>query len=314
MKTTRIVIVGAGFVGATTAYALMIGGLAQEIVLVDIDKEKAEGEAMDLAHGISYVNPVKVWAGEFADCSTADIIIITAGASQKPGETRLDLVKKNTTIFKEMIPLITCHIDKNAIILVVTNPVDILTYVTLKISGLPANKVIGSGTTLDSSRFRYKLSEVCGVDARNVHAYIIGEHGDTEVPAWSLANIAGASLDEFCKVSGCQCLIESKRDVFTQVKQAAYEIIEKKGATYYAVGLAIRRIVEAILRDENSILTVSSLMSGHYGVDNICLSLPTIINRTGIKRVLTLTLYPDEQDKFRHSAAVMQDLVKNLSI
>ncbi|MDD3839402.1 MAG: L-lactate dehydrogenase [Clostridia bacterium] len=309
----KVVIIGTGLVGATSAFAIMEDGVASEIVLIDIDKDRAEGEVMDLNHGISFVAPCDIKVGDYSDCQHADIIIIAAGANQKPGETRIDLARKNVHIFKEIVPQIMKY-NKQAVLLVVTNPVDILTYVTFKISGLPSNRVIGSGTVLDSSRFRYLLGENCGVDVRNVHAYIIGEHGDSEVAAWSLANIAGIGIENYCPICKNVCDRNQKYRLFEEVRDSAYKIIEKKGATYYAVALAVRRIVQSILRNENSILTVSSLMKGYYGVEDVCLSLPTIVNRKGVKQVLELSLAEREIKLFQESAQKMRQVLDDLDI
>ena len=308
----KIAIIGAGGVGATTGYALMIEGVASEITLIDINEEKAEGEAMDLMHGASFVPPVEVSAGDYSECEDADVVIITAGAKQEPNETRLDLVKKNTEIFKNIIPNITQYTE-DAILLVVTNPVDILTYVTLKLSGFPKNQVIGSGTVLDSSRFRSLISNHCQVAASNVHGYIIGEHGDSEVPVWSLTNIAGTPLDNYCPICDYDCNGEIK-EIGTKVKNSAYEIIEKKGATFYAVALAVARIVRGILRDENSILTISSYMNGHYGIKDICLSLPTIVNANGVEKVLNLPLNQEEEEAFIDSGEKLKEIADDLTL
>lgn len=312
-QSRKIAIIGAGFVGSTTAYTLMISGLVSDLVLIDINTEKAEGEVMDMNHGMPFVRPVRIQYGSYSDCADADIIIISAGANQKPGETRLDLLNKNTAIFKTIINEIKKY-NTDCILLVVTNPVDILTYVTWKISGFPKNRVIGSGTVLDTARFRYLLGEHVGIDPRNVHAYIIGEHGDTEVAAWSLTNIAGIPMESYC--SNCN-LCEgqlSKFEIYNSVRNAANEIIGKKGATYYAVALAVKRIVEAIIRDENSILTVSSLLEGNYGIDDVCLSLPAVVNGTGISRVLDLPLDEEEASLFRKSAEAMGSAIKSINL
>lgn len=310
----KVVIIGAGFVGSTAAYAIMNWGLASEIVLIDVDKKRAEGEAMDLNHGASFVKPVKIKSGDYDECKDARVVIVAAGANQKPGETRLDLVKKNTEVFKQIIPRITKY-TTDAILLVVTNPVDILTYVTIKISKLPEYQVIGSGTVLDTSRFRYLLSDHCNVNPGNVHAYIIGEHGDHEVAAWSLTNIAGIPFEEYCAICGKRCCSgEFKDTIYKQVKNAAYDIIERKKATYYAVGLSIARIVESIFRDEHTILTVSTLLKGEYGLENIALSLPSIVGIRGIERVITLDLDSEEEKAFRESAKIIQNIIKDLEI
>lgn len=309
----KVTIIGAGLVGSTTAYTLMISGLVSEIAIIDINTDKVEGEVMDLNHGISFVSPVKIHKGTYEDCKDSDIVIISAGANQKPGETRLDLVKKNTQIFKNIIAQITKYCQ-NSILLVVTNPVDILTYVTYKISGFPKNKVIGSGTVLDTARFRYLLAHHVGIDARNVHGYIIGEHGDTEVTVWSSANIAGIHADVYCeKCHKCNEKIR-KQQIFEDVKNAAYKIIEKKGATYYAVALAVERIVEAIVRDEHSILTVSSMLDGQYGIDDVCLSLPTIVNSKGVGTILNIPLDNNEINLLNKSANALKEVIKVLDI
>ena len=255
----KVSIIGAGYVGATTAFALMAGGVTSEIALIDVNKKKMAGEVLDLNHGISFVPQVRIHEGTYDDCEDSNIVIITAGVGQKPGETRIDLLKRNIDVFRQIVPKIVER-NRDCVILVVTNPVDILTYATLKISGLPDNQVIGSGTVLDSARFKFLLSQHCHVAPHNVHAYIIGEHGDTEVPAWSITNIAGMTIEEFCFKCDKGCAEEEKNRIFEEVKNSAYRIIEGKGATYYAVALAVRRIVEAILRNENAILPVSSLM------------------------------------------------------
>ena len=309
--TVKITIVGTGMVGATTAYTLLMRGIGSELVLIDKDTAKAEGEAMDLRHGTSLAFPMNITVGDYEDAVGSDIVILTAGATQKEGENRLDLVHKNVAIFKEIVPSIA-RACPEAILIVVANPVDILTYVTLKISGFRAHRVIGSGTVLDSSRFRQILSEHCRVDARNVHAYIIGEHGDSEVPLWSLANIGGISIDDYCGLHGKSCTLPDKSKILEEVRKAAYEIIERKGATYYAIGLALTRIVEAILRDENSVLTVSSLINGHYEVNDLCLSLPTIINRNGVGHVLHLPLGIEERQAFRESAEIVKEILNQI--
>jgi len=309
----KITIVGTGFVGSTTAYTLMLSGLISEIVLIDRNEQKADGEVMDLNHGMPFVRPVNIYRGDYKDCAGSDIVIITAGANQKPGETRIDLVKKNTEVFKSIVNEIVKY-NNNCILLVVTNPVDILTYVTYKISGFPKNRVIGSGTVLDTARFRYLLSEHVGVDVRNVHSYIIGEHGDTEVAAWSLSNIAGIPMDKFC--SEChQCEKQiSRQKIYESVKNAAYEIINNKGATYYAVALAVRRIVEAIVRNENSILTVSSLLEGLYGIDDICLSVPAIVNSSGVEKILNVPLSDEEFTLLKNSSETLKSIAQTLDI
>ena len=309
----KVSIIGAGYVGATTAFALMAGGVTSEIALIDVNKKKMAGEVLDLNHGISFVPQVRIHEGTYDDCEDSNIVIITAGVGQKPGETRIDLLKRNIDVFRQIVPKIVER-NRDCVILVVTNPVDILTYATLKISGLPDNQVIGSGTVLDSARFKFLLSQHCHVAPHNVHAYIIGEHGDTEVPAWSITNIAGMPIERFCFQCDRDCAREEKQEIFEEVKNSAYRIIEGKGATYYAVALAVRRIVEAILRNENSILPVSSLMKGYYGIEDICLSLPSIINEQGLVRVLELPLSEEEVKGFRHSAETLKESLRAIGL
>ncbi len=309
----KVAVVGTGFVGATFAYALMIHGLASEIVLLDADKNRAEGEAMDLNHGLSFVSPVKIFDGEYSDCKDADIIVVCAGAAQRPDEKRLELVHRNFEVFKDVIPQITRY-NQDGILLVATNPVDILTYAALKLSCFPPSRVIGSGTILDTSRLRYILGEHLSIDPRNVHAYIVGEHGDSEVPVWSLANAAGTPLRDFCLKRGEEYDEAHLNSLFERVKNAAYEIIERKGRTYYAIGLGLTRIVEAILRDENAILTVSSLLSDYYGVSDICLSVPSVVNRQGIKTTLKLPLNDAELESFRKSVSILKEIAGSLKI
>jgi len=309
----KVTVVGAGFVGSTTAYTLMISGLISELVLIDINEQKAEGEVMDLNHGMPFVRPVKIFRGDYKDCAGSDIVIISAGANQKPEETRIDLVHKNAAIFKSIVSEIVKY-NNECILLVVTNPVDILTYVTYKISGFPKNKVIGSGTVLDTARFRFLLGRHVGIDTRNIHGYIIGEHGDTEVAAWSLTNIAGMTVEEYCeKCHKCDEGL-TRKNIYHEVKNAAYEIIKRKGATYYAVALAVRRIVEAITRDENSILTVSSLLEGQYGISDVCLSVPTIVNRNGVERILDIPINDSERQLLLKSANSLKEIIKDLNI
>ena len=309
----KIVIIGAGFVGSTIAYAVMNWGLTSEIVLIDVNEERAEGEAMDLSHGASFVKPVNVKSGDYKECSDARAIVITAGAKQEHGESRLDLIKKNTVVFKNIIPKIMKY-TTDTVLIVVTNPVDILTYVTLKLSDLPYTKVIGSGTVLDTSRFRYLLSKYCKVNPRNVHAYIIGEHGDSEVAAWSLTNIAGIQFDEYCNISSQNFPDDFKDIIYNKVRESAYEVIKKKNATYFAVGLSVARIIESIFRDENSVLTVSSVLRGEYGLNGVAMSLPHVIGIEGIKDVLPLNLSTDEKNQFLHSADILTENISKLNI
>jgi L-lactate dehydrogenase len=312
IQRRKVVVVGTGQVGSDFAYALMISGLANSIVLIDQDRERADGQAMDLNHGLSFVQPSKIHAGDYSDCRDADIVVVTAGAAQKPGETRLELVQKNTAIFKKIIPEVVKYGPR--ILLIVSNPVDILTYVALKVSGYPANRVIGSGTVLDSARFRYILGNHCDVDPRNVHAHILGEHGDSEVPVWSQATIAGIPLGEYCPACRAVCSQEERDETFNQVRNAAYEIIKKKGATSFAIGLALVRIAGSILRDEQSVHTVSTLVEGEYDISDICLSVPAIIGRNGVSRIIRIPLDDSELEKLKASASVLKNTIKGLEI
>ena len=313
LKPSRIAVVGAGSVGSTLAYTLVLSGMAGEIVLVDANQAKAEGEAMDLNHTVPFAKPARIWAGSYDDCAQADIIVVAAGVGQKPGETRLDLVKRNVEVFRQIIPAATRD-NPGAILLIATNPVDVLTYAALQFSGLPQRQVIGSGTLLDTARFRALLGQHFGLDPRSIHAFIIGEHGDSEVPVWSLAHIAGMRLDEFCAQNGLHCEQPALDEIFRQTRDAAYEIIRRKGATYYAIGAGLMDIVEAVLRDHNTVLTVSSLIDGYYGIDDVCLSLPTIVDRGGAERFFRLELSPDEIEQLRRSADILKRTIAEAGI
>ena len=312
-RPVRVAVVGVGNVGATFAYALLLSGLASEIVMIDANRAKAEGEAMDLNHTVPFTHSTRVWAGDFADCAGASVTVLAAGASQKPGETRLDLIHKNAAIWRQIVPEVVKH-NPNGILLIATNPVDALSYAAWKLSGLPAERVIGSGTILDTARFRYLLSQHFGVDARSIHAYIIGEHGDSEVPVWSLANIAGMRLPEFCKAQNLPYDHKAMDEIFLQTRDAAYRIIERKGSTYYAVAAGLMRITQAILRDQSTVLSVSSLIHDYYGISDVYFSLPTVIDRGGVENVLRLELSPDEIEKLRHSASTLKAVVEKLKL
>jgi L-lactate dehydrogenase len=310
---TRVAVVGTGNVGATFAYALLLSGWAAEIVLIDANRAKAEGEAMDLNHAVPFTHPTHVWAGDFSDCAGAAVTILAAGANTKPGESRLAPVIKNAEIWRDIVPKVVKH-SPEGILLVATNPVDVLTYTAWKLSGLPPQRVIGSGTILDTSRFRYLLSQHFRVDARSVHAYIIGEHGDSEVPVWSLANIAGMHLPQFCKAQGMQYDLPAMEEIFQETRTAAYSIIERKGATFYAVAAGLMRVTQAILRDQKTVLSVSSLVHDYYGISDVCFSLPTVLGRRGVEEVLRMELNEDEIGKLRHSAEVLKDTIAKLNL
>jgi len=310
-RPVRVAIIGAGNVGATFAYALLMSGLASEIVIIDSNQKKAEGEVMDLNHAVPLAQPVRVWVGDYKDCVGAAVTVITAGAAQKPGETRIDLAARNVEIFGQIVPKIVEN-NPNGIILVATNPVDVLSYATWKISGMPKERVIGSGTILDTARFRFLLSQYFGVDPRSIHAYIIGEHGDSEVPVWSAANIAGMRFPAYCEQMGLGCDQEALNHLFEQTRDAAYQIIERKGSTSYAVATGILRIVEAILRDQGTVLSISSLIDNYYGLNDVFLSLPTVVDRGGVERVLRLQLDDQEAAGLRRSGQMLQDLARKL--
>jgi L-lactate dehydrogenase len=312
-RPARIAIVGTGHVGSTFAYALLMSGLAAEIVLIDANRARAEGEAMDLNHTVPFTYPTRIWAGDYSDCAGAALTVLAAGAGQKSGQSRLDCIRENAAIWRDIVPAISRHNPKG-ILLVATNPVDVLTYAAWKLSGLPAARVVGSGTILDTARFRFLLSQHFGVDASSVHAYIIGEHGDSEVPVWSLANIAGMRLADYCRVQGASFETKHMRDIFESTRDAAYRIIERKGATYYAVAAGLMRIAQAILRHQSTVLSVSSLIDSYYDIRDVCFSLPTVLDSGGIRSVLRLDLSQDEGASLRQSAAVLQKTIAELHL
>lgn len=311
MNLRKAAVIGCGFVGSASAFALMQSGLFSEIVLVDVDHDRAEGEALDIAHGMPLAKPVQIYAGDYDDATDAAVIIVTAGASQKPGETRLDLVKKNAAIFKSIMPEFAKRHCKG-IMLVVSNPVDILTYAAAKYSGMPVNRVIGSGTVLDSARLKYLLSEHLSVDSRSIHAYIIGEHGDSEFAAWSSANVSGVPIYDFCKMRGHTHFEKASQEIEANVRNSAYEIIKRKHATYYGIAMAVKRICEAVIRDEKSVLPVSSVMKDVYGVEDVALSMPAIVGKDGIEDLIPVCLDVSEQRKLRESASVLREVINKV--
>ena len=311
INSRKAAIVGCGFVGSASAFALMESGLFSELVLIDNNKRKAEGEALDISHGLPFAKPIQIYAGDYCDISDAAVIIVTAGAGQKPGETRLDLVKKNVGIFKSVIPEIVKY-NKDGILLVVANPVDILTYTAAKLSGFPSNRVFGSGTVLDTARLKYLLGEHLGVDSRSIHAFIIGEHGDSEIAAWSSANVSGIPLNNFCEMRGHFNHNKAMHQIADEVKNSAYEIIEKKGATYYGIAMSVKRICEAIVRDEKSILPVSSIQKGNYGIDGVALSMPAIVGKHGVESGVPIELNKKEQDDLQKSAETLKGVIKDV--
>lgn len=300
MNIQKCAIIGAGGVGATTAFTLVQSGLFNEIVIIDVNKNKAEGEALDIAHGIQFTNPVNIYSGDYKDLHDAYLVIVTAGANQMPGETRIDLINKNASIFKKIIPSITEY-NKDCILLIVSNPVDILTMLALELSGFPKERVLGSGTVLDTSRLRYLLSKKLEVDSKNIHAFIIGEHGDSELAVWSNADIAGIHIEDYCKNIFDSCNINLE-EILDEVRNSAYHIIEKKGATFYGVAMAVKRIAQAIIRDEYSILPVSHFLNGEYGIKDVCLGIPSLICREGVKKIIPITLNEREKTYLNESA------------
>jgi len=307
----KVVVIGIGSVGSTYIYALMHTGLAREIVLISRDQKRVKGEVMDLEHGSFFVPPVKIRPGDYSDCVDANLIVVTAGAKQMPGQSRTVLVQRNVDIVKSICDEIKKY-DSDAVLLMVANPVDALTQVALNRLRWPRERVIGSGTVLDSARFRSMLSRHCGVDTRNVHAYILGEHGDSEVAAWSMTHVAGVPMKSYCVICGGCDSKKEHENIVHRVRDSAYHIIDYKGSTYYAIGLALTRISGAILRDEHSILTVSLLLQGEYDIDNICLSVPCVVGKTGVERIITASLSENEQLALKASAETLQKILDDI--
>jgi len=308
VDTRKVALIGCGFVGSASAFALMQSGLFSEMVLIDANTDKAEGEALDIAHGLSYAKPMQIYAGKYEDIADAAIIVISAGANQKPGETRLDLVKKNISIFRSIMGELN-RVKVEGILLIVANPVDILTAAAQKLSGLPENRVFGSGTVLDTARFKYLLGEHLDVDARNVHAFILGEHGDSEIAVWSSANISGIPVNEFCELKGHYDHEKAMKEIADNVKNAAYEIIQKKQATYYGIAMSVRRICEAVIRDEKSILPVSRMLHGEYGLDGMALSLPAIVGKGGVEAPVPAKLSDEELAALQKSGETLKAIL-----
>jgi L-lactate dehydrogenase len=314
MLKPKVSIIGCGNVGMRYAYALMIKGVARQITLVDYDMQKAEGEAMDLSHGAPYAHPVNVVAGTYKDIAGSDLVVVTAGKKQKPGQTRVDLLKDNIDLFKIIIPEIMKYAP-DAILLIASNPVDVLTYSAYKISGKKASKVIGSGTLLDSARFRYEIAKHCNIDSRSIHAYILGEHGDSEFPVWSRSTIGGVNIDEYCMLCNkkIDCDHKSKlEEIFNNVKNSAYKIIEKKGETSYGIGLALVRITQALLQNENAVLPVSVFVEDFCGINDAYLSLPAVLNSDGVRQVQKVEFNDIEKQSFVQSATMLKKLLKEV--
>ena len=313
VNTQKAAVIGCGFVGSSSAFAMMRAGIFSELILLPVNRGRAEGEAMDIAHGLPFSRPMKIYAGDYSDLRDCALIVITAGANQKPGETRLDLVRKNVAILGSIIPQIVKY-NREAILLIVSNPVDILTWAAQKLSGLPARQVIGSGTVLDTARLKYLLGSHLRVDSRSVHAVIIGEHGDSELAVWSGANISGVDLDHFCELQGITDYPKVLEFIYKNVRDSAYEIIDRKGATYYGIAAAVTRIAQCIVRDEHSVLPVSVNLQGLYGVDDLCMSVPAVVGRDGAEKVLEIELSDSEREAFRKSAETLKSVATDIGL
>lgn len=310
-KERKVVIIGAGSVGTAYIYALLPSGSAGQIVLIDKDHNRAKGEALDLSHGLPFIPPVEITAGDYDDCADADLIVVTAGAKQKSGQTRLELVRSNAEVIRQICDEIK-KVNSQAVLVMVTNPVDALTQLATKYLDWPKSRIIGSGTVLDSARFRYLISRHCGVDTHNVHAYIIGEHGDSEVAAWSMTHIAGIPIRRYCQICNkCDHKKHHER-IAKAVRDSAYHIIDYKGSTYYGIGLSLLRITQAVLRNEHSVLTVSTFLNGEYGIDDICLSVPCVIGRDGVEKIVTTELPENEQSALQNSAGVIRETLTKI--
>ncbi|MBS6106681.1 MULTISPECIES: L-lactate dehydrogenase [Anaerococcus] len=312
MKDSKVILIGDGAVGSSFAYSSSLLGVGRELGIIDINEERVEGDVLDLTDALSFTYPKKVYKAEYADCKDAEVVVITAGIPQKPGETRLQLVDKNLVIFKDMIGKVVAS-GFDGIFVVASNPVDVTTYATMKYSGFPANKVIGSGTTLDTSRFKKQIGDLLDVDYRSVHAYIMGEHGDTEFPVWSNANVGGLSIEEW-KSTHPNISQESLDAAFDKTVNAAYEIINKKGATFYGIGTALSSIVRAILNDENTVFLTSSYLNGEFGLKDIHIGVPTVIGKSGVAHIIEVPLSDKEQEQLEHSARTLREIIDNSNL
>ena len=312
MDLRKVAIIGCGMVGSTTAFALADSGLFTDMILIDLNRERAVGEAMDLSHCVPFTRPVEIRAGDYSDLRDCGIIIITAGVPQKQGETRIDLISNNVKVFRSIIPQIT-RFNSDAFLLVVSNPVDVLSYVAYKLSGFDSSKVFGSGTVLDSARLKFTIGRRLNVDPRSVHAFVIGEHGDSELAVWSSANVSGIRLDEYCAHCGYVSHEANRKKLENDVKNSAYEIIERKGATYYGIAAATRRICESIVRDEHSILPVSTLAKGHYGLNDLYISVPSLVGARGVEDILDVNLSDEERAALEKSAAALKAVIAQIN-
>lgn len=310
---SKVAVIGAGYVGASAAFSMSLQQTVSELVLIDVNQEKALGEVMDINHGLSFLGQMNIYAGDYSDIKDCDVIVVTAGLARKPGETRMDLARKNTAIAKDMCENIMKHYN-GGVILVVSNPVDIMTYCFQRWSGLPHGRVVGTGTTLDSARFRFAISQLFKIDVRNIHGYIIGEHGDTQLPAWSATHIAGKNIYDFCLDGGLQFTEDDKLRIAQDVKAAGAEIIKHKGVTHYAIAVSVTSLVESLVKNQNTIRTVSTDLNGIYGVSNVALSMPSMLNGDGVYDYLMLQLTPNEEQAFRNSAAAVRAIIDDLDL
>jgi L-lactate dehydrogenase len=310
-RGSKVAIIGAGSVGASIAFAIAIKQLCNDLVLIDVNKNKAIGEAMDIDHGLPFLGQMKVRAGEYSDCAGCNVIVIAAGIPRSPGESRFDLARKNVSLARQVVDQIMQYYT-GGVILVVSNPVDVVTFMVAKWSGLPEGRVVGTGTVLDSARFRYILSERFNIDVKNIHGYIIGEHGDSQFPAWSATNIAGISVADFCKDVGIIFSEQDKLDIAEKVRVAGADIIKNKGATYYAIAITVNTIVESILHGSGTIRTVGTVMNGLYGLHDVVINLPSILTSNGVRQVLELNLLPEEREKLIYSADQVYTVIHEL--
>ena len=308
----KAAIVGCGFVGASIAFRFLQQGLFSRLVLLDADQAKAEGEAMDLSDGLPYGATMEITAGTYDDIAGCALVVITAGANQKPGETRLDLIGRNIAIMRSILSEITAR-DFQGILLIVSNPVDVLTYAAWKLSGYPRERVIGSGTVLDTGRLKQLLGEELRVDSRNIHAFIIGEHGDSELAVWSEANVSGLALEDFCRIRGQALRPGDMERMYREVRDSAYEIIQRKGVTCYGIAMAVGRIAECIVKNEHAVLPISVVLDGQYGLDGLALSIPSLLGRQGLEEILEIPLSPEENRALRDSAEQMKQAIESLS-
>ena len=309
----KAAVIGCGFVGASIAFRFLQQGLFSHLVLVDANREKAEGEAMDLSDGLPYGAAMEITAGGYDDIADCGLVVITAGVNQKPGETRLQLIERNAAIMKSIIGEITAR-PFEGLLLIVSNPVDVLTHVARELSGYPRERVIGSGTVLDTGRLKQLLGVELGVDSRNVHAFIVGEHGDSELPVWSGANVSGLGLDDFCRLRGLELHPPVRERIYREIRDSANEIIKRKGATYYGIAMAVGRIAACIVRDEHAILPISVALEGEYGLDHLALSIPSIVGKNGLEKVLEIPLDQAERAALNSSAQQLKEVISGLKL